>query len=135
MREFFQGWRRKTGCVALVMALALMGGWIKSGTRGDVVHVSTPRHNHMGFSAAGRLFWWSMTNESGVCRVFWHDKIPADALVSVLDKDRPTFQSQASLHFCERSLAYSNLAIPMTLLSAYLILWVPRPRSKEQPNA
>ena len=30
MREFFRGWRRKAGCISLVMALALMGVWIRS---------------------------------------------------------------------------------------------------------
>lgn len=129
MYTFFHGWRRKAGVVTLMMALASMAAWIKSGTAGDVVHVSTPRHYHMLFSAAGRLYWWSMTNESGVCRVLWHDEITADELVSVLDKDRLTFESQASLHFRERSFAYSNLTIPLTVISVYLIL---RPGHKQQ---
>ncbi|MDB5343116.1 MAG: hypothetical protein JWP89_1493 [Schlesneria sp.] len=30
MREFFHGWRRRVGCVTLVMALALMGFWMRS---------------------------------------------------------------------------------------------------------
>ncbi len=30
MRDFFHGWRRKTGVVTLVMALAFMGGWLRS---------------------------------------------------------------------------------------------------------
>lgn len=30
MKEFFRGWRRKAGCVALLMALPLMCGWISS---------------------------------------------------------------------------------------------------------
>ena len=30
MREFFQGWRRKMGCVLLLVAAAFTGGWIRS---------------------------------------------------------------------------------------------------------
>src|SRR5882757_1087048 len=30
MREFFHGWRRKAGCVTLVMACMLMIGWMRS---------------------------------------------------------------------------------------------------------
>jgi hypothetical protein len=30
MREFFHGWRRKLGCVTLVMALVLMVGWMRT---------------------------------------------------------------------------------------------------------
>ena len=30
MGEFFQGWRRKIGCVTLVMAFVLVLGWIRS---------------------------------------------------------------------------------------------------------
>src|SRR4051812_38779047 len=37
MREFFRGWRRKAGCVTLVMAFACFGGWIRNQTTLDVV--------------------------------------------------------------------------------------------------
>jgi len=30
MGEFFKGWKRKTGCVTLLMACVFMGGWVKS---------------------------------------------------------------------------------------------------------
>ena len=30
MSEFFKGWRRKAGCVALVLALVLSAGWVMS---------------------------------------------------------------------------------------------------------
>lgn len=30
MREFFRGWRRKVGCVTLVMACVLTTGWVRS---------------------------------------------------------------------------------------------------------
>jgi len=36
MRAFFSGWRRKIGCVTLLMALAFMGGWVRSLSDTDV---------------------------------------------------------------------------------------------------
>lgn len=35
MRDFFKGWRRKVGCVTLVMALACIGLWIRGYDVGD----------------------------------------------------------------------------------------------------
>lgn len=129
MHTFFHGWRRKAGVSALVMACTLMAAWIKSGTVGDVIHISTRRHYHMLFSASGRLYWWSMTNESGASGFLWQDDNTADEIIRVLDKDRPLFQGQASLNFRERQFVYLNLTIPLTLLSACLILWKPQKRA------
>lgn len=38
MREFFYGWRRKVGCVTLVMALLFVGAWIRSLNNFDVIN-------------------------------------------------------------------------------------------------
>lgn len=35
MREFFRGWRRKVGCVALALALVLTSVWVRSLTMQD----------------------------------------------------------------------------------------------------
>ena len=37
MAAFFHGWRRKTGCVTLMMALLLMALWVRSDWQVDVV--------------------------------------------------------------------------------------------------
>ena len=37
MREFFRGWRRKVGCVTLVMAIAFTIGWVRSTIMADFV--------------------------------------------------------------------------------------------------
>jgi len=36
MTDFFHGWRRKTGITALLLALVLMTGWLRSINRQDV---------------------------------------------------------------------------------------------------
>ncbi len=42
MREFFRGWRRKVGCVTLVMACGLMGLWIRSGLMAEEFETPIP---------------------------------------------------------------------------------------------
>ncbi len=37
MREFFRGWRRKTGCLTLMMACVFMAGWMRSLNHEDAV--------------------------------------------------------------------------------------------------
>jgi len=43
MRKFFHGWKRKTGCSTLVMALVFMGGWVKSIGRLETIHACPGR--------------------------------------------------------------------------------------------
>ncbi|MEI8382091.1 MAG: hypothetical protein WCJ09_18315 [Planctomycetota bacterium] len=38
MREFFYGWRRKVGCVTLIIAFFFAGAWIRSRNKFDVVN-------------------------------------------------------------------------------------------------
>lgn len=107
MREFFHGWRRKAGCVTLVMALVFTAGWI----RGLVIKNETLRftfagHQHLVFLRGGVLDWRS-------CAI---DYDPTKGWV-MLDIDR----------YAERLLfPYDITSIPLTLLSAYLIFWKPR---------
>ncbi|WP_397570114.1 hypothetical protein [Schlesneria sp. T3-172] len=39
MREFFRGWRRKAGCVTLVMACNFAGGWLRTFYVGDGIDI------------------------------------------------------------------------------------------------
>jgi hypothetical protein len=39
MREIFHGWRRKLGCITLLLALALTGLWIRSRSTLDEFHL------------------------------------------------------------------------------------------------
>lgn len=39
MSEFFKPWRRKAGCLTLVMACMFLVGWVRSGTVDDRVHM------------------------------------------------------------------------------------------------
>lgn len=44
MREFFKGWRRKAGCVALTVSCLLMAAWIRSRTIPDRIVIRSYGH-------------------------------------------------------------------------------------------
>ena len=46
MREFFRGWRRKVGCITLVMACAFVGGGIRSGVVFDRIAFAIGTRQH-----------------------------------------------------------------------------------------
>ena len=57
MPEFFRGWRRKVGCVTLVMALAAWTLWLRSLIVMDLVIVNE-----------GTMFLWWSPNDLAVVR-------------------------------------------------------------------
>ncbi len=125
MREFFHGWRRKAGCLALVMALILIGQWIRSRIVSDRMDVAWGGRQHAIISAGGSVYWWRDIAKADWFRVKVgyspaEDVVMAQADYWRLERRHP-----------ERSvipIPLLFLAIPLTLLSAYLILWKPRPK-------
>jgi hypothetical protein len=66
MREFFRGWRRKVGCVTLMMACVAMPGWTRDRVvHHDVVTRSIIGHRHVVASFSGHVVWWTW-NESDI---------------------------------------------------------------------
>jgi len=55
MGEFFTGWRRKVGCVTLMMALAFARGWVRSPLYNDAVEFE-----------CGNLFLTLASNQNGL---------------------------------------------------------------------
>ena len=63
MREFFRGWKRKVGVVALAMACVFMVGWFRSQSRFEYIDVSfgnvsygvTSMHSGLAFSRTTQL--------------------------------------------------------------------------------
>ena len=160
MREFFHGWRRKVGCVALVMACVLACVWLRSLITYDVIHQNVGERNYGISSCEGRLtlVWFSFaTTEPFV----WHSgdvskidyffrapepgepKKPYDPLrewrviwrwdwggfhVGAGETGDPNNLTQ----IVTAVFPYAALVIPLTLLSAYLILWKPRQRTEAE---
>lgn len=157
MRDFFHGWRRKIGCVTLVMALALMVFWMRSRVMYDFVGLNlsqaTYRFCTLGSCArfvkqtppdGGQLFDWRTgeltdiagygLDENGEPEVLdeWEGEV--EWRCDVLD-----FHAGAG-HYSSKRVAvwvlpYWSFVLPLTFLSGYLIFSKPRKKTNVVPDS
>jgi hypothetical protein len=150
MKEFFNGWRRKAGCSLLLVACVFTTGWIRSQRRFDLLFIPVGNATYGFVSGAGAIdflrFWepesqdelyflsgdlmsenGSWLDETGYInpwssshqikwRLDWHGF-------------RVGVSHIGNRHDTDCVLPYWSIAIPLTLISAYLILWKPRKRA------
>lgn len=150
MRDFFHGWRRKVGCVSLVMACAFASAWVRSLTIADLFafHVASQSYDCFSSSRYG-IGWnrWTSNTPNILSRT------PRFKWAIRYDKNLKSFEEllltpplrwEAGLLFVrighgkERDydlvrgsyfiMPHAFVVIPLTLLSAYLLLWKPRRR-------
>lgn len=136
MREFFQGWRRKTGLALLAMALLLTGAWFRSLVVADEVFLFPRRMILAAQSSYGVLRLgaepqcpfvadkWGMYNtdrrpQQKPCEYFFGSRIESRGILGI---------SLGGHCFMERSyywleVQYLVLILPATLGSAALVLW------------
>lgn len=134
MHEFFRGWRRKVGCATLVMACVFAGLWIRTYAFADQVWcVIRGRIIMVGSVRGGAYFASAM--EGGMpplgWQVFSERELFTDhgnaTITAIID------ESFAGVpHGC---MMYWHLTAPLILLSAYLLLWKPRPKPEPKPDA
>lgn len=163
MRQFFHGWRRKAGCVVLVLACALMGAWIRSLVVFDEINCSLGRESAVAMvswkGAFALRFGWDKYDSWD--EWVWHSR--EDDHYGYLDPASEFYRFEQPipdgsgcfvtwyLHgengglgfspvnqrdHCRMAfviLPYWSLVIPLTLLSAYLIFWKPRRRTTAMP--
>lgn len=143
MRDFFRGWRRKIGCVTLVMACMLMGLWMRSDTTMDQLSYSPysvisirgriaaicdgrtiPRNSQIFITHSAAEINNFQPDAYGNCPRWWETQQPSERwdfagyhLARNRQDSSPSFE-----------IGFPNLSItiPLTLLSAYLLLWTPR---------
>lgn len=160
MREFFLGWRRKAGCVTLLMACALMGAWARSQYISDSYFCWTDKSTHYQYSSLGRFSWKSefrtvsidprtINSASGTWRTFTGPKRPKhdDRLTKI---GLHWIWSWGDFEFSKKevigittyylTVPYLPPAFSLPLLSAGLILWKPRKNvttsdTQEAPHA
>ena len=150
MHTFFHDWRRKAGGVTLVMALATTGMWLRSHYEYDDIFVYVGS-GHILYSENGQACWCRMSPFPATANTPWFRWSSVQApdlanryLLSELWQppgcvwaskfggmtfgavDEPIFDMPVRRHYWV--VPYSLITIPLTLLSAYLILWQPRKR-------
>lgn len=130
MREFFYGWRRKAGCVTLVIACGLVGAWVRSLHVHDTLVAPQLNRLHIIDSVNGHIWWTGCQSEPdwGFESTALHQRLTASehfvrrwSLVAKSEK----------LRLAQWVMPYWLITVPLTLLSAYLIFWKPRKRKAE----
>jgi hypothetical protein len=148
MGEFFKGWRRKAGLVALALACALMALCVRSCMLCDELSFRAFGDRHYVISQSSRLLFgtdrkstvWGSVRHSVVRIAHMRDTdMPFDD--SYLEsrwrykwvgvewgfyevKEFKLYGLPKNLYWCR--VPYWSLILPMTLLSAWLILAKPR---------
>lgn len=144
MHTFFHSWRRKAGCVTLVIACAVFLMWMRSYSFEDRVNCASGMSVHDFLSRCGTIQWHKSTPAwiaSG-----WSTQALSPSDNQIYDRDPEFFKTNLSWEWlgfisCETRFQFSDLkdrvwiapywmaVLPLTLLSAYLILWKPRTRA------
>jgi hypothetical protein len=128
MPDFFRGWKRKLGCVVLLLACAFMAVYLRSCSVLDLLMFSAGRQSMVMFVSRDGAFTW-------VCWGLSFDEFPSwqtgplsdtldpahcyDELTDAVGNKPPT-------SFCLGPISFWSIIIPLTLLSAWMLLSKPR---------
>lgn len=140
MRDLFKPWRRKIGAATLVMACVFAAGWVRSLSTLDFIRL--PRGNCAVISGSQRFYVFfgssvmyhmqrADTGNDMVVKLFPSpheiiylydvDSLPAPDQLGV-------YRSADATQPLSRMIPYWSLVIPLTLLSACLLLSKRRPK-------
>lgn len=151
MHTFLHGWRRKAGCVVLVMACIMCGAWVRSINHEDAARFSVAGRRHLLRLSRENVEWhawkerstdppmpgWASTQYRQVRFVSARGQEVSQLIQLDVDDDlQSTPRDLAHARFFKpqerRLISWSipcwSVAIPPILLSAYLILRKPRKR-------
>lgn len=138
MREFFRGWRRKAGCVTLVMACAFMMLLFRSHLITDFITTDASNDGYQIVATGGGHVVWARTrSDSPIVRLSWMsttwnhrifafpDECQISARRTLLGAEFKTAHLESKTVVFWK-VPYLWFILPLTLLSAYLLLWKPR---------
>lgn len=125
MREFFHGWRRKVGVVTLLMVCGLTGMWIRSRTVCDTIGIPIGQRQTVVVSLDGRAYWYAYNVDDRNWFTFTGSELN-NTMREGQYQMRADFAEQPSIEYTEWAVTYLPVAIGLTILSAYVILWKPR---------
>ena len=138
MGDFFHGWRRKTGIVTLLMACVFMAGWVATMNVLWLFEFPSGKHTFEQWAIFnGDVTRWMMNTESGPTQLmplsftrYWMEvrrNAPAEDSESglIYHWQWYGFGVGHSVHADEDTfwnIRFRSIIIPLTLLSAYLLL-------------
>jgi len=140
MGDFFHRWKRKAGCVTLVMASVVMVAWMRSRSTVDVAMFSLGTCRSV-FVSGGQSFQFIFYP----LRAFFIDPFDAPGVESMFQVDQGSFEQGSYGHNSARGhleyvtfddedeeqitmIPYQSIVVPLTALSAWLLISKPRPR-------
>lgn len=143
MRDFFRGWRRKWGCITLLIACVVTAAWVRSLHRLDQFRISPESQSpiYLLQSVNGSVRW--ICDESRGAEIYlWMTRTRNDEPHRFTSDERQNSKPEWKLQWLgfrayQASpiemvwfIPYWFLSIPLTFLAAYLILSTPRPKPK-----
>jgi hypothetical protein len=157
MLTFFHGWRRKIGCVTLVMALALMVVWMRGQVRFDFLELNLSHATYRICTLGGSVRFLRQTPSDGGQLLAWRSGDLTEIFGYGTDENgKPEHYDEwedaevewrrdflgihagAGQYSSRRVvccvLPYWSLVLPVTLLSGYLIVFKPRKPAHISPD-
>ncbi len=138
MPNYFKPWRRKIGVVTLVIACAFAAGWVRSDIYADNAYIS----DFLLMSLRGGLYCF-YANEALPIQTIYFYSDSASPLRTTDPLRHSDFRGAWNFKcfgfgygivdnggFCR--VPYWSIVIPLTLLSAHLLLSKPRVKSEKQ---
>lgn len=87
MQTIFHGWRRKAGIVTLLMALTVMGVWVRASILSDQIDIQMENRRHLIASMRDGIAWLSMDGELKK-RWYWESRAIAYLTLPRMVKSR-----------------------------------------------
>ncbi len=135
MSDFFTPWRRKMGVVTLIVALPLMGMWVRSYVVEDKLAITIGDVRYAIGSVQGcvvRDRWLDKTHSGGIgYSSEWRD-LNRPARLPPPYYRAPPGSPLGQVEFESKAVPYWPFVVPLSLLSACLLLSQPRTRSNPQ---
>ncbi len=157
MGQFFRGWKRKVGCVTLLMALVFMAAWIRSFGFSDQFIVPLGQHRTVvGGSFFQYVILFMLNDEQpGQAGNILHQFIWASGPYKEIDmrvfedSDGVTWnwswygvgirvssqEQDSTIHFSNYcAIPYALVTIPLTFISLWLLLSKPRNSTRKKTS-
>jgi len=142
MRDFFKPWRRKAGCVTLVLACAFAAGWVRSLFICDVLFV----HRYV-FGSNNGLLTWVLCQDQGESYSYRAKKLEP-VFLTLIDVEWSSGWDKFRIgagrngnptgNRVKFAIApYWSVVLSLTVLSAYLLLAKPQvaiPKDAVEPT-
>ncbi|WP_010584280.1 hypothetical protein [Schlesneria paludicola] len=146
MRKFFGGWKRKLGVVTLLLACLFMGGWFRSSVNTDQLTIRVDDHTVYWIISGSHVLGWIQVHSEDAfpetVKTRWEPwaKSPFSAVYTIWWKDNGSartggsFTKSTARPNTHLIIPYPVIVLPLTALSAWLLLSKPRFAKHREPQ-